>query len=108
MKTIGSVISSLNKRVLQPRNENYGCSCRKKENCPLDNKCLTPNIIYETQITNNTNDEHKKYLGASETSLKERYSNHTRDFKHKKYMKCTKLSKHIWSLKDQGITPIVK
>ena len=32
----------------------------------------------------------------------------TQDFKHKKYMKCTKLSKYIWSLKNQYITPIVK
>ena len=86
----------------------YGCNCRKKENYPLDNKCLTPNIIYEAQITNNTNDEHKKYLGAAETSFKERYSNHTRDFKHKKYMKYTELSKYIWSLKNQDVTHIVK
>ena len=57
-----------------------------------------PNIIYDAQITNNTNDEHKEYLGAAEASFKERYSNHTQDFKHKKYMKCTKLSKYIWSL----------
>ena len=68
------------------------------ENCPLDNKCLTPNIIYEAQITNNTNGEHKK----------ERYNNHTQDFKDKKYMKCIELSKYIWSLKNQRIRPIVK
>ena len=54
------------------------------------------------------NDEHKKYLGAAETSFKERYNNRKQDFKHKKYIKCTKLSKYIWNLKNQGITPIVK
>ena len=57
---------------------------QEKENCSLDNKCLTPNIHYEAQISNNANNEHKKYLGAAETSFRERYSNHTRDFKHKK------------------------
>ena len=72
----------------------------EKKNCPLDNKCLTPNIIYEAQISNNTNDEHRKYLGAAETSFKEIYSNHVRDFKHKKHMKCTELSKYIWNLKN--------
>ena len=108
IKNMGSIISSHNKQVLQPHNENYGCNCRIKEKCPLDNKCFTPNIIYEAQISNNTNDERKKYLGAAETSFKERYNNHTRDFKHKKYMKCTELSKYIWNLKNQGITPIVK
>ena len=99
MKNMGSIIFSNNKQALQPRNENYGCNCRKK-NCPLDNKCLTPNIIYEAQISNNTNDEHRKYLGAAETSFKEIYSNHLRDFKHKKHMKCTELSKYIWNLKN--------
>ena len=82
MKNMGSIISSHNKQVLQPRNQNYGCNCRKKENCPLDNKCLTPNIIYEAQISN-TNDEHKKFLGAAETSFKEIYNKHTRNFKQK-------------------------
>ena len=95
MKNMGSTTSSHNKQVLQTRNENYRCNCRKKENCPLDNKCLTPNIIYEAQITNNTNDEHKKYLGVAATSFKEKYHNHTRDFKHKKYMKCIELSKYF-------------
>ena len=89
MKNMVSIISSHNKQVLQPYNKNYGCNCRKKESCPLDNKCLRPNIIYEAQITNTTNDEHKKYLGPTETSFKERYRNQTRDFKQKKYMKCT-------------------
>ena len=51
----------------------------------LDNKCLTSNIIYEAQITSNTNDEHKEYLGITKTSLKERYSDHTRDFKHRNF-----------------------
>ena len=55
IKDMGFIISSHNKQVLQPRNENYGCNCRKK-NCPLDNKCLTANIFYEAQISNNTND----------------------------------------------------
>ena len=95
MKNMGSKISSHNKQVLQPRNKNYGCNCRKTENCPLDNNCLTPNIIYEAQIANNINDKHKMYLCAAKTSSKERYSNHTQDFKHKKYMKCTELSKYI-------------
>ena len=77
-----------------------------KKNCPLDNKCLTPNIIYKAQITKNT--KHKKYLDAAETLFKERYSNHTRDFKHKNYMECTELSEYTRSLKNQGMTPIVK
>ena len=92
-----------NKQILQPSQEKFGCNYRNNTGCPLDNKCLTPNIVYEVQITNNTNGDQKRYLGASETGFKERFSNHKRDFKHKKYEKCTELSKYIWSLKSQGI-----
>ena len=35
------------------------------------------NIIHKAQISNNTNDEHKKCLGAADTLLMERYSNDT-------------------------------
>ena len=41
-------------------------------------------------------------------SRSQRFSNHKRDFKHKKYGKCTELSKYIWSLKLQGIIPKIK
>ena len=73
MKKMGSIISSHNKQVLQIQNENHGCNSRKKENCLLDKECLTPNIIHEVQIGNNTSNEYKRYLGAAETSFKERY-----------------------------------
>ena len=92
---MGSIRSSHNKQVLQPRSKNYGYNWRKKRKLSVGQQMPYPNIIYQAQITNNTNDEHKKSLGAVETSFKERYSNHTRDFKHKKCMKSTELSKYI-------------
>ena len=85
-----------------------GATAEIKPDCPLNNKCLTPNIVYEGQITNNTNDDQKRYLGASETPFKERFNNHKRDFKHKKYEKCTELSKYVWSLQSHGIIPNIK
>ena len=105
MKNMGSIISSHKKQILQASQEKFECNCRNRTDCPLDNKCLTPNTVYEGQITNNTNVDQKRYLGASETPFKERFSNHKRDFKHKKYEKCTELSKYIWSLKSQGTIP---
>ena len=71
-------------------------------------KCLTFNIVHEAKIFNKTNNECKRYLSDSKTPYKERFRNHTRDFKHKKYEKCTELSKYIWTLKSHGITPIDK
>ena len=86
MENIGSIIFYHKNQILQTRNEKNGCKCREEESCPLDNKCLMLNIIYEAQITNNTNDEHTKYLGAAKTSFKEIYSNRRQDLKHKRYM----------------------
>ena len=74
----------------------------------MDNKCVTPNIAQEAKFSNKTNNECKRCLGALKTPFKERFRNHTRDFKHRKYEKCTELSKYFWTLKSHGITPIVK
>ena len=61
MKNMGSIRSSHSKQVLQPRKQNYGCNCKKKENCLLDKKYL---------ISNNSNGKHKKYVGVALTSFK--------------------------------------
>ena len=54
MQNIKSVINNHNMKVLNNTAETEkSCNCRNKNNCPLDGKCLTPNIIYEAQITLN-------------------------------------------------------
>ena len=46
--------------------------------------------------------EPKKYFGIAGTSFKDRFRNHTRDFRHKKYVNSTELSKYLWQLKDNN------
>ena len=41
-RNVKSIISGYNKQILHPKPQQYGCNCRDKSNCPLDNKCLTP------------------------------------------------------------------
>ena len=60
MRNMGSIIASLNKTILRSNIQYYGCNCRKKSECPMRNKCLTPNILYEAIATNST-DIVKKY-----------------------------------------------
>ena len=50
------------KKVLQPPIKTYGCNCRNKESCPLDNKCKTPKIIYRTDVSNNVDNETKFFM----------------------------------------------
>ena len=89
MNNISSILSTRNKNILNPKQLSFGCNCRNKDNCPLDDECLTPNIIYRADII--TDNDHKFYYGTSETSFKKRHSNHTRDFKHVKYQHATNL-----------------
>ena len=61
-----SIISSHNKQILTPKNKQVGCNCRVKNSCPLDNKCLISQLIYQADVTNNLDDEYKYYLGLAE------------------------------------------
>ena len=55
MSNLSSIILSHNKRLLRPRITEYSCNCRTRENCPLQNQCLTPNLIYRADVENNPN-----------------------------------------------------
>ena len=66
MGNIASIISSHNCNILNPDiTSEFGCNCRSRNECPLQNKCLTPKIIYRANVENYTNDEKKFYYGVS-------------------------------------------
>ena len=89
-------------------NPKYGCNCRVKTTCPLQNQCHTPNLIYRVHVENEVNDEKNIYFGLAATTFKERLGNHKKDFNHKQRNKNTDLSKYIWSLKDAKIQCSIK
>ena len=105
---IGSIISSHNKKILYSDNTEYGCNCNDRNKCPLDNKCLTPRIVYRADVTNDQTQEQKFYYGISDTPFKERYENHKKSFRHKEYSTEPDLAKYCWELKDKGAVPTVK
>ena len=105
-RNIVSKISFSNRRIINLPPSNLGSNCRNKAYCPLDNKCLTPSILYKA-IVSVTNKPDKKYFGISETPFRDRYRNHTRDFRHKEYVNNTGLSKYICKLKDEGKAPSI-
>ena len=69
---------------------------------------LTSKVIYQAKISNDHNDEKKRYIGLTEPTLKTRYGNHVKSFKHRKYSKETELPKYIWELKDDNKVLIIK
>ena len=48
---IGCIISSHTKHILNSNCTEYGCNCGNRGECPLENKCLTPRIVYRTDVT---------------------------------------------------------
>ena len=105
---MGSIISSHNKHILNSNNTEYGCNCNNRDECPLENECLTPRIVYRADATNNKTDEPKFYYGISDTPFKERYENHKTSFRHRSRLTAPDLSKYYWKLDDNDAVPRIK
>ena len=56
-----------------------------------------------SNVLTNLIDSKKFYLGLANTSFKEHYKNHTRDFRNQHNEKSKELSNYIWRLKRKGI-----
>ena len=108
-RNIASIISGHNKGLLRgaPPPER-DCNCRNREECPLDNKCLTPNIVYEANVTSHPDEVEKDYRGLCSTVFKNRFGVHKEGFNHRKYSKGCELAKYVWELKDAQKTFDVK
>ena len=76
--------------------------------CLLQIKCLTPNIVYQADITNNVDDERRVYLGLSETPFKDRFRNHVRDFNNEIHYNKTEFFKYVWDLKRNSKEPHIR
>ena len=50
MRNMSSVFTSHNKKILAENEKQHECNCRNKDECPLDNKYLTPRVIYEADV----------------------------------------------------------
>ena len=102
MPNIQRLIQADNSNKLQPHrpetNPTVTCNCRKKEDCPLQNQCLTKELVYQAEVK--TDESIQSYVGLAATDFKARYRNHTSSFRDQKKRFSTELSKYIWSLKD--------
>ena len=107
MRNMSSIISAHNRTVLNPPKTNYGCNCRGNTNCLLQKHCLTSNIIYQANVSDNGDNEKRIYLGVSETPFKVTYSNHVRGSKHERDSNATELSKHVLELKRNNKVPTI-
>ncbi len=107
MNNVKSVISSHNKRVLREaksaqessKDKKTQCNCRNVKKCPLNNMCLTKDLVYQAEVTTKDDNDRKTYIGMTATTFKDTYRKHKKSFGDIKYENETELSKHVWKLK---------
>ena len=101
MPNVEQIIKTHNVKVLnEEKTETRECNCRRKNECPLDGKCLISCIVYKAEVT--CVEGKRVYYGSCMGPFKERYRNHKKSFNNRTYSEETKLSKFVWELKDKN------
>ena len=67
---------TINKYCVQQKKILAANAERVKTDCPMQSKCLAPQVVYEAEVTNIADQELKIYYGLTETIFKERHQNH--------------------------------
>ena len=105
MRNISSIIAGHNKMLMKkPGPEKRQCNCPNSDRCPLNNRCLTENMVYEAEITSHPDEVVKEYRGLCSTTFKARLGVHKEGFNHRKYSKGCELAIYVWELKDNNKT----
>ena len=103
LRYIKSIINTHNRKILylSPTIGRRTCNCINTSQCPLQQRCLSNNILYQANITPlGENSETKVYYGICETIFKLRYANHKKLFNHSNRKSDTELSNKFWRIKD--------
>ena len=79
------------------------CTCQKKNECPLDNKCNRSNVVYKATTQEQCP---KSYIGVAE-NFKRRFYGHKASFRNEEKKNATALSEHVWR-KGLGKEPNIK
>ena len=105
LPNMGAKIRHHNNRVMgskqawSPPESGYGCNCRDKSLCKVNNKCKFPGALYSgTVIAEGKQD--KIYYGVASNNFKERQKIHESDVRTRKLRTC--LTKYLVELEDQN------
>ena len=100
-RNMKAYIDKHNMAILGSKADNQdGCNCHKKNECPLQNRCKTSEIVYTGEVTDSSGNKNQ-YYGLTENTFKKRWYGHKSNIRNKKEAG-TALSNHIWKLKDRN------
>ena len=118
---IKSIISSHNTKVLQRYRDEIDtqdqqikkeCNCRISNECPVEQKCLTSAVLYKATLTATEPTNNKihtaTYIGSTESTFKQRYTNHKASLRHTNKRYNTTLADYFWDCKDKNMETDVK
>ena len=101
---MSSILASHNKGILKRDEiEENLCSCRRKEDCPVGNKCMTQDVVYQAKVRRLDNNKEETYIGLTSNTFKQRWTAHKSSFRLEPHEKDTRLSTYIWKLKRQQV-----
>ena len=109
MPNMANMVNKHNARLVREKDQNHttrSCNCRNRDSCLLHGNCLIQCSVYKASVIDRNS--HSEYVGTFEGPFKDRFNNHTKSFRNRKYESDTELSKLIWALKDKGENPTVK
>ena len=109
MPNMAQAVARHNAKVLkddqqeQIQQDQPGCNCQKgPDTCPAQGKCLTSQVVYRATVTETGSGETETYTGLTGNTFKDRWYGHNSDMNNSGNKIKTKLSAHIWELKDRG------
>ena len=95
-----SKVLSEGTQTLQPA----GCNCEGGVAvCPIQGDCKESGVVYRASVKQNVSGTTNTYTGLTARSFKDRWKEHMDDFEKQNNRTKTKLSSHIWELKDMGV-----
>ena len=104
---MAQAISRHNAKVLkadQLIDQQPGCSCGDDPaSCPVQGICKTKGVVYEACVKETISGNKETYTGLTCRQFKTRFNEHNLDMNNPSGRIKSKLSSHIWSLKDRGI-----
>ena len=112
MPNIKSIITAHNRKILnnkEPDTAKKQCNCWDRKKCPLNEKCLTNQIVYQANINSDLEDYKENiYKGLCEKTFKLRYAEHKNTFNYQKYKNDMELANELWEIKLRNGTPNIK
>ena len=109
-----TIISTHNSNILRKTSNNTQdakqttktCNCRKPDECPVQDNVMQKGVVYKVFLTTKENNTATRtYIGSTENTFKQRYTNHKSDMHNQAKSNSTTLSHHTWQCRDRGTKP---